>query len=406
MMKRKRLFTVLTLLPMLVMQAQEPQRMEYFLDSDPGYGKAHTIIGLTEGANALTFDLGDVPAGAHVLYVRSQDDAGRWSTTMSRPLYIEQLQDIVYVEYFIDSDPGVGQATPVTLPDVDYKAHLDFDVAVNTSDLELGIHELSVRACDALGQWATVMTRQFEVVEGGGTEPVVTPGDLARMEYFFDHDPGYGQGFPLQRASTGENTYIVSFGTVEPGVHLFCLRAQGEDGRWSAVLSRPLSVVSPMGVSTIEYFFDDDPGEGQAIPVAVPNDLTEAFAFEAATDGLPIGEHRFCVRVKDLDGLWTLVNSEPFTVTEVTGVREVKFVFSVDITAIRGTCTLSSKATKGDCLVEVFSTSGEQLATATWTSASPRLSLQIPSVAGKMLMVRVTDKASNRTVVKRIICQD
>ena len=314
MMRRKLFFTALALLPMLAMQAQVPLRTEYFLDSDPGYGKARIVEGLTEGDNAMTFDLSDAPAGAHVLYVRSQDDAGRWSTTMSRPLYIEQLQDIVYVEYFIDSDPGIGKATPLSLPDVDYRAHLDFDVAINTADLELGMHELSVRACDALGQWATMLTRQFEVVEGGGTEPVIEQGDLARMEYFFDHDPGYGKGIPLQRASTGENTYEVSFDSVEPGSHLFCLRAQDEDGRWSAVLSRPLYVINPLGVAAIEYFFDTDPGEGKATFVAIPDNLDDAFAFVAATDGLAVGEHRLYVRAKGLDGLWTFVSSSVFTV--------------------------------------------------------------------------------------------
>jgi len=353
MMKRKLLFTALALLPLLAVQAQESgianplQRVEYFLDSDPGYGQARSISGITEGDNALTFDLSDAPAGAHVLYVRSQDDAGRWSTTMSRPLYIEQLQDIVHVEYFIDSDPGMGKATPLPLPDVDYRAHLDFDVAVNTAGLELGMHELSVRACDALGQWATVLTRQFEVVEGGGTEPVTEPGDLARMEYFFDQDPGYGKGFPLQRASTGENTYEVSFDSVEPGAHLFCLRAQDEDGRWSAVLSRPLYVINPLGVAAIEYFFDTDPGEGLATPVAVPDNLDDAFAFVAATDGLSSGEHRLCVRAKGLDGLWTLVSSSVFTVGD--GLRgDVNLDGKVDVADIATIISVMASGSAGD----------------------------------------------------------
>ena len=328
-------------------QPQRPQRMEYFLDSDPGYGQARSIGGITEGDNTLTFDLSDAPAGAHVLYVRSQDDAGRWSTTMSRPLYIEQLQDIVLVEYFIDNDPGVGKATLLPRPDVDYRAHLDFDVAISTADLELGMHELSVRACDALGQWTTVLTRQFEVVEGGGTEPVIEPGDLARMEYFFDSDPGYGKGFPLQRASTDENTYEVSFETVEPGAHLFCLRAQDEDGHWSAVVSRPVYVINPLGIAAIEYFFDTDPGEGNATPVAVPDDLTETFAFVAATDGLSAGEHRLCVRAKGLDGLWTLVSSSVFTVSD--GLKgDVNLDGKVDVADIATIITVMASATVPD----------------------------------------------------------
>ena len=354
MMKRKLLFTALALLPMLAVQAQEagianPLRLtEYFLDSDPGYGKARSIIGLTEGDNALIFDLSDAPAGAHVLYVRSQDDAGRWSTTMSRPLYIEQLQDIVYVEYFIDSDPGEGKATPLPLPDADYRAHLDLDVAVSTDGLALGLHELSVRACDALGQWATMLTRQFEVVEGGGEEPVIEPGDLSRIEYFFDRDPGYGKGFPLQRAGTGEYSYEVSFDAVEPGAHLFCLRAQDEKGRWSAVLTRPLYVASPLGVAALEYFFDSDPGEGLATPVAVPDNLDDAFAFVAATDGLATGEHRLCVRAKGLDGLWTLVSSSVFTVGEGGLKGDVNLDGSVDVADIATIISVMASGSAGD----------------------------------------------------------
>lgn len=125
-----------------------------------------------------------------------------------------------------------------------------------------------------------------------------------------------GKGIPLQRASTGENTYEVSFDTVEPGAHLFCLRAQNEEGRWSAVLSRSLYVINPLGVAAIEYFFDTDPGEGKATPVAVPDNQDDAFAFMAATDGLAVGEHRLCVRAKGLDSLWTLVSSSVFKVSD------------------------------------------------------------------------------------------
>ena len=312
---RKFLSVCVVLIVPAVLWAQDVVRMEYFLDSDPGYGQGRTISNIRQGDNQLTFDVSDAAPGPHVLSVRALDSDGNWSQTVSRPLFIDRLQDITYVEYFIDEDPGIGNGTPIALPDVDYKAHLDFNFTVDTEGLALGMHEFFVRACDALGQWATVMSRQFEVVEGS-TEPVIEPGDLARMEYFFDTDPGYGKGIPLQRASTGENTYEVSFDGLKHGAHLFCLRAQDEEGRWSAVVSRPLYVINPLGIAAIEYFFDTDPGEGLATPVAVPDNLNDAFAFVAATDGLSVGEHRLCVRAKSLDGLWTLVSSSVFTVNE------------------------------------------------------------------------------------------
>ena len=82
------------------------------------------------------------------------------------------------------------------------------------------------------------------------------------------------------------------------------------------MLSRPLYVINPLGVAAIEYFFDTDPGEGKATPVAVPDNLDDAFAFMAATDAPTVGKHRLCVRAKGLDSLWTLVSSSVFTVSD------------------------------------------------------------------------------------------
>ena len=95
--------------------AQSPERVEYFLDTDPGYGLAQIVDNISVGNNELTFDLSSAEAGAHILYVRAQDSEGRWSSTIARPLFINRLQDIVRVEYFFDdADPGIGLATPLS----------------------------------------------------------------------------------------------------------------------------------------------------------------------------------------------------------------------------------------------------------------------------------------------------
>lgn len=295
------------------MQAQNPVKVEYFLDKDPGYGQARSVNNIRAGSNQIEFDVSDAAPGVHLLSVRSQDSDGRWSTTMSRPLFIDRLQDIVYVEYYIDTDPGVGKATPLSLPDLKYKAHLDFSLDISTKGLALGKHELYVRAKDAFDQWTDVMSRSFTIITSGGEEPE-EKGDLARMEYFFDSDPGYGKGFPLLKASTGENTYEISFESLSSGYHLLSLRAQDEKGRWSSVVSRPIFVANPQKVVAMEYFIDNDPGEGKAIAVKLPEDLSVPFAFEVATEQLEPGEHKFCVRAKGTDGIWTYLNNKTFTV--------------------------------------------------------------------------------------------
>ena len=312
-MSRRLLIVGTVLLLASAMQAQNPMVVEYFLDTDPGYGQARSAT-ISTGINQLEFDVSDASPGYHLLSVRSQGSQGRWSATMSRPLFIDRPQDIVYVEYYIDDDPGVGEGTPLTLPAQGYKFHLDLGLQINTEGMALGEHELFVRACDALGQWTDVESRQFTIVEASGEEPAIK-GDLARMEYFFDTDPGYGNAFPLKQASTGENTYQMSFESLTAGYHLLGIRAQDEDGRWSTVMSRPIYVTNPLKVTALEYFIDDDPGEGKALAVPLPDDLSEPFAFQVPATQLEVGEHRLCVRAKGLDGLWTLVTTKTFSVS-------------------------------------------------------------------------------------------
>lgn len=143
--------------------------------------------------------------------------------------------------------------------------------------------------------------------------------ELVRVEYFFDTDPGYGNGIPLAQPSTGENTYEMSFESVTPGYHLLSLRAQDEFGRWTTVMSRPIYVINPLKVTAVEYFFDTDPGEGNAMAVPLPDDLSEAFAFKVPTEQLEVGEHIISVRARGQDGIWTIVSTKAFAICNMDG---------------------------------------------------------------------------------------
>ncbi len=299
---------------------QQPIRVEYFLDSDPGYGLAATISNLKIGDNMLTFDLQPFKDGAHVLYVRSQDETGKWSTTMNRPFFIDRYQDIVYVEYYYDGkDPGVGKATPVPLPD-GYKGHLTLDLSLDITGLSLGEHLLSVRALDRYDQWTDVMTRPFTIVKNGNDPdtPVIPPeevGDLARLEYFFDTDPGYGNGIPLLKPNTGTNTYLMSFEGLAPGAHVLSLRAWDDKNHWSQTLSHPIYVCSVKGqrVVRLEYFLDNDPGYGKANSLNSPANGSQSYAISMAD--ATAGAHVLCLRAQDEQGKWSTVLTRPLYVT-------------------------------------------------------------------------------------------
>ena len=305
------------------MDAQNPTRIEYFLDSDPGYGNGITISNVQIGSNQLTFDVSTAAPGPHVLSVRSQDAAGRWSQTISRTFFIDRLQDIVYVEYFVDNDPGVGKGYSLALPDIPYKAHLTLEFEINTVGLSTGQHVLYVRGLDALGQWTEIREHQFTIFKQGGEE-IVSNGELNRIEYFFDTDPGYGNGFPLEDPKTGENTYLMSFESINEGVHVLCLRAQDDVGHWSQTMSRTIYAIKPVGeVVAVEYFFDKDPGEGKGEAVKLPTDLSAPFIFEVPFDNLSANVHQFCVRAMDSYGNWSILRKSEIEVIDLSGINGI-----------------------------------------------------------------------------------
>ena len=64
--------------------SESPQnitQVEYFVDSDPGFGNG-TSIGISAGTDlnpSITADLSSLSDGFHVLYVRAKDTEGDWS---------------------------------------------------------------------------------------------------------------------------------------------------------------------------------------------------------------------------------------------------------------------------------------------------------------------------------------
>lgn len=406
---------VLTLLGMVCVEtafAQSPYRVEYFLDNDPGYGLAQVITNIHVGGNELTFDLSEAASGAHVLYVRVQDTDGKWSTTMSRPLFIDRFQDIVYVEYFFDSDPGVGKGKAVQLPNLSYKAHLNLNLQLDLTGLSLGEHEIFVRARDRFDQWTDIMSRRFTIVQGGITppDPPQPVGDLSRIEYFFDTDPGYGLGRKLENPCTGKNTYLMDFSGIEHGAHVLYLRAQDTNGYWSTTLSRPLYVYQALGkVVALEYFFDaNDPGEGKATNVQLPSNLKEPFAFDVAVGSLSEGQHQLNVRAKDDDGKWSVVHSEPFRIIDGggTGIVSMERMLPIGMMATTRACTLTAESgLKGDCQVDIVTVGGMRIASELWTKDQSQFTVSINVSRGTVLIVSINDAKNHLRVVRRLIAK-
>ena len=314
-------------------EAQQPIRIEYFIDSDPGHGKGISVSPVQVGDNPLTFDVSSAAPGPHVLSVRSQDAAGRWSETMSRPFFVDRHPEIVYVEYFIDEDPGKGKGTPVALPDTPDKTQLSLDLEVYTAELIGGEHVFSVRAMDALGSWTNLMSRQFTII--GYVEPEITADDKTRE--YGDENPELTyttnvtvKGTPVltttatKTSPAGEYEITVERGTVE--------------GKFTTVTGKLTITKAPLTSSGCEYTIKQrEPmptfyatyagfknGETEYVLTQMPTLET------SATSGSTPGTYEITVsgaqaenyEISYVPGTLTILEADPVTITASSFTRE------------------------------------------------------------------------------------
>jgi hypothetical protein len=117
---------------------------------------------------------------------------------------------------------------------------------------------------------------------------------LSQAEYFWDTDPGEGNGTTITASdgnfnSAFEKIAISGLGAPSVGLHKFCVRVKDNLGVWSPVVTNVIKVEStttptPVSLSQAEYFWDTDPGEGSATPLlATDGNFNSAFEKVAVT---------------------------------------------------------------------------------------------------------------------------
>jgi hypothetical protein len=151
-------------------RAQNITRIEYYLDTDPGYGLA-TNVPLSVGTPINDFDISvpmtNVTDGFHKVYVRAKDANGAWSMVSSHQFLrttitlapVTPIPTIVKAEYFIDTDPGYGLATNVPLTAGTPINNLL--TTINIIGLNSGSHIVYVRTKDVNGMWSIIGNQSF-----------------------------------------------------------------------------------------------------------------------------------------------------------------------------------------------------------------------------------------------------
>jgi len=295
--------------------------LEYFIDTDPGLGLGIplTLENNTNSIDSYLLPLETITPGVHVLYVRGKDNAGNWSFTQRKLFYIRPGSGLsnrllTNLEYFIDTDPGFGMGSPLTLEN-DTNSIDSYVLPIDT--INPGIHVLYIRGKDNAGNWSYTSRKLFYIRPGDETSNSL----LTNLEYFIDTDPGVGMGPPLtlENDTNSIDSYLLPIDTINPGIHVLYVRGKDNAGNWSYT-SRKLFYIRPGSetpnrlLTDLEYFIDTDPGFGLGIPLQLDNDTNSIALYDIALDTFTPGLHHLYVRGKDNQGNWGYTIVKPFTI--------------------------------------------------------------------------------------------
>jgi hypothetical protein len=268
-------------------------------------------------------DLSLVDVGYNKLFVSTKDEDGKWSLVFKQDVYKAgepttglPLPDIMAMEYYFDIDPGFGNGENIPLTS-DSLVDVDFDADLSLVDV--GYHKLFVRTKDEDGKWSLVFKQ--DVYKAGEPTTGLPLPDIVAMEYYFDIDPGFGNGenIPLTSDSLVDVDFDADLSLVDVGYHKLFVRTKDEDGKWSLVFKQdvykagePTTGLPLPNIVQLEYFIDTDPGYGNGINVPLIADSIIDEMLLPDITGLSLGEHNLLYRVKDENNRWSLTNVTPF----------------------------------------------------------------------------------------------
>ncbi|XWN38420.1 MAG: T9SS type A sorting domain-containing protein [Balneola sp.] len=227
-------------------QAQNITEMEYFFNTDPGVGAATSISSFTNDTE-ITFT-GDVETsildnGIHTFFLRAKNSDEEWGLPIKKLVLVDagEVIEIDELEYFFNADPGVGMGTTLS---VTTSTEIDVTTDLETSSLSEGIHTLFIRAKASGGGWG-LPVKKLVLVDKDDPNIVSI---ITEAEYFFDVDPGFGNGNSIDLTDGSEIDEVISLNTTElsEGMYTAYIRVKDEDGEWSLIAKQEIEVVDPL----------------------------------------------------------------------------------------------------------------------------------------------------------------
>ncbi len=296
---------------------------EYFFVTDPGFGNANpiSVTAGTEVAGLNTVvSLAGVPVGVRTMGLRFRNADGAWGLTLlatvfkfDLPLYGTagaSAADLTGAEYFLNTDPGFGNATPLTLPAQSNVT--DLAAVLNVTSLPVGFHRVGIRTRNALGQWSQTSVQTLAKLDVTPYPGSNTAGNIVAAEYFIGTDPGLGNAtaLPIVPGTNIANANYVLTVPSAPAIYTLGIRTRDAAGNWSqtnlrvydnlTAASYPTAPPAPTALQRLEYFIDDDPGFGNATPISFTSsanvvDLSVSIDLSAVA----VGDHQLFIRSRN-----------------------------------------------------------------------------------------------------------
>ncbi len=167
------------------------------------------------------------------------------------------------------------------------------------------------------------------------------PDDTAKFitaaEYFWDTDPGLGNGIvvPVIQGEVARISFNANTSSLAAGSHILGLRTRNASGVWGDVTWSPIFIQdenattgpNPTLVSEnskiltgSEYVWDTDPGAGNGASVVLsPGDKANV-SFNPSLSSLAAGTHRLGFRVKDSSQRWSEISWLPISLYDANTV--------------------------------------------------------------------------------------
>ncbi len=280
--------------------------IEYWFDTDPGQGNGSAILHRDTVDIGYIINAASLSPGIHRLYIRSRNDQGDWGLPKSAAFLVPpsvpavETRTVAGIEYWFDTDPGQGEGIHIYDRDL-----VELDQLIGVEALSHGVHRLYVRSQNDLGEWGLPQSRAFFVTQSGAE---VLPNSIAAIEYFFDADPGLGEGIQVYGRNLVELDQLISSSGLEPGIHRLYVRARNQDGDWGMPQTASLLILTdipaPAQVTCLEYFIDHDPGMGNGTPVSFNPGSSVDISVPVTPGAVEHGNHSLYFRGRSDEGGW------------------------------------------------------------------------------------------------------